>query len=80
MAEGMRAEGYLETIVPDGNVTLITCALVTCPSLETELQCGEVRFPARIAIDRIHEITYSTVDACGKEEAPSLYVRRLNAD
>jgi hypothetical protein len=78
--ESSRAEGYLTTIVPEGNITLVTCALVTCPSEETELRCGEVRFPARIPVDRIHEVTYSTVEACQKDETPSLYVRQLSGN
>ena len=62
--EGERAEGYLATTVPDGDLTLVTCALVNCPGDEIDLLCGKVKLPAQIAVDRIHEITYSTEHTC----------------
>jgi hypothetical protein len=75
--EGGLAEGFLTTTVPDGNITLVTCALVSCPSKEMELLCGEVRFPAQIAIDKIHEVTYSTDGACEEKTAVPFLAQRL---
>jgi hypothetical protein len=70
-ADGDRAEGLLIATVPDGDLTVITCALVTCLDEEPDLLCGKVTLPSQIAVDRIHEITYSTKHSCNEPAVPA---------
>lgn len=74
--ESELAAGLLMTTVPDGDLTLVTCALVNCPEKEVELLCGEVKMPAQIAVDRIHEVTYSTQHSCEEKQFKPSFVQR----
>jgi hypothetical protein len=58
------ARGRAEWFVPEGQLNLVVCGLVACPRQETELLCADVTVPASIAVDRSHEISFSTRYAC----------------